>query len=276
MLFALSLILFSNLIGLLFLFLFGVLQITLDNSVMMLLAQSIALISITTATFLAVRILNRRPIGSLGLTITGQSLRDILVGIAISCLQMGLIFVLELGLGWIKFEGFAWESLSPAEILSGTVVWLLIFVIVGWQEELLSRGYLLQTIESGSTLFWGVLLSSVIFGIFHIFNPGADWVSTIGLIFAGVFLALPYILTRQLWLSIGLHIGWNFFEGVVFGFKVSGLATFRLINHSTISGMNIWTGGAFGPEAGLIILPVLLFGSFLIILYTRPGFRKKR
>ena len=99
-------------------------------------------------------------------------------------------------------------------------------------------------------------------------NPGASWVSTLGILLAGLFLALPYLLTRQLWLSIGLHIGWNFFEGVVFGFPVSGLPFYRLMRTS-ITGPETWTGGAFGPEAGLVLIPSLALGAALIFLYSK-------
>jgi hypothetical protein len=138
---------------------------------------------------------------------------------------------------------------------------------VGWNEELLSRGYHLQTMASGTNLFWGVILSSAAFGIFHIQNPSANWVSTAGIFLAGVYLAYGYLRTRQLWLPIGLHIGWNFFEGVVFGFRVSGLNIYAL-TRITVHGPELWTGGAFGPEAGFIVLPALILGAFLIYLYT--------
>jgi hypothetical protein len=140
--------------------------------------------------------------------------------------------------------------------------------------ELLSRGYHLQTIASGFNLFWGVILSSAIFGLLHLSNPGATWVSTTGIFLAGLFLAYGYLRTGQLWLSIGLHIGWNFFEGVVFGFPVSGLDIYPL-THIQVHGPELWTGGAFGPEAGLVILPALLIGASLIFLYTRNRRAKK-
>jgi hypothetical protein len=99
-------------------------------------------------------------------------------------------------------------------------------------------------------------------------NPGTTWASTIGLVLAGLFLAYGYIATRQLWLPIGLHIGWNFFEGTVFGFPVSGLDIYRILRHQ-VTGPELWTGGAFGPEAGLIVLPALALGAALIYVYSR-------
>jgi hypothetical protein len=102
----------------------------------------------------------------------------------------------------------------------------------------------------------------------HLGNPNATWVSAAGIFLAGLFLAYGYLTTKQLWLPIGLHIGWNFFEGVVFGFPVSGLDIYRLMR-TTISGPDLWTGGAFGPEAGLVLLPGLLLGAALIFAYSR-------
>ena len=89
-----------------------------------------------------------------------------------------------------------------------------------------------------------------------------------GLTLAGLFLAFGYTQTRQLWLPIGLHIGWNFFEGTVFGFSVSGMDWPTLILQRP-QGPELITGGAFGPEAGLIQLPALIIGGLLIYFYTR-------
>jgi membrane protease YdiL (CAAX protease family) len=246
----------------------GLFKIDFDSSFAMLANELVMLFSITASIFLARKFLDRRPIVSLGLKLDQLALKDVLVGIIITFFQMGLVYSIEVALGWTKFDGFAWQMESGVAVAGGLGIWLVIFLIVGWQEELLSRGYHLQTLESGLNTFWAVLISSSVFGVLHLGNPGASWVSTLGILLAGLFLALPYILTRQLWLSIGLHIGWNFFEGVVFGFPVSGLDTFRLMRH-TISGPELWTGGAFGPEAGLLVIPAILLGSLMVIAYTR-------
>ena len=266
-------LLLSLLAGIVIFIPIGILKIGFDSPIALLANELAMLIAITGSTFLARRYLDKRSIVSLGLKPGKQAVQDILAGITISFFQMGLIFGLEFALGWTRIDGFAWQFDPGLTVLTGLGLWLIIFLVVGWQEELLSRGYQLQTIESGLNLFWAVLLSSSVFGILHIFNPGASWISTLGIILAGLFLALPFILTRQLWLSIGLHIGWNFFEGVVFGFPVSGLDTYQLLRH-TVSGPELWTGGIFGPEAGLLVIPALLLGSLLLFAYVRSEIRK--
>ena len=234
---------------------------------LMLLSVLGEVIAVTVSVFLARRFLDRRSIESLGLKLDVRALADLLVGILITFLQMGLIYLLMSFLDWIRFEGFAWEFDPLSLILQNTLLFLLIFVGVAWSEELLSRGYHLQTIASGMSLFWGVLLSSAIFGILHLGNPGANWASTLGIFLAGIFFAYSYLRTRQLWLPIGMHLGWNFFEGVVFGFPVSGLDIYPL-TRIQVMGPELWTGGEFGPEAGLIVIPALIVGALLIYFYT--------
>lgn len=270
----LLLVIFSVFVGTLFSILLTMLGIDFNTSWGLLANIAAMFIAITAATFLARRWLDKRSIASLGLQLGRGTWIDLLVGIGISAIQMALIFGIELAAGWTTFNGFAWQAEPVKAVLTGVGLWLAVFLMVGWHEELLSRGYHLQTLESGLNLFWAVLISSSVFGLLHFTNPGATWVSTLGILLAGAFLALPYVITRQLWLSIGLHIGWNFFEGVVFGFPVSGLETYHLLRHTT-GGPELWTGGPFGPEAGLVVLPTLLLGSLLVVLYARSEFHRK-
>ena len=231
-------------------------------------SQILNFIIITGSVYIARRWLDKRSFESLGLKLDRHTLLDVLAGVGITFVQMGFIYILMLGLGWLTFEGFAWQFDPINVVISSVITFFIAFIFAGWDEELLSRGYQLQTIASGLNLFWGVIISSVVFGFLHLGNPNATWVSAVGIFFAGVYLAYGYLRTRQLWLSIGLHIGWNFFEGVVFGFPVSGLDIYAL-TRIKVHGPELWTGGAFGPEAGLIVLPSLVLGGFLIYLYTR-------
>ena len=230
--------------------------------------QIIELVIFASSIYIARRFLDKRSFVSLGLQVNKEAFSDIFIGIAITFVMMGLIYVAEVAAGWLTFENFAWQTQSTTNVVFGVLTFFVVFIFVGWNEELLSRGYHLQTLASGTNMFWGIIISSSVFGLAHLGNPNATWVSAAGIFFAGIFLAYGYLRTGQLWLSIGLHIGWNFFEGVIFGFPVSGLDIYRLIHHQ-VQGPVLWTGGAFGPEAGLIILPALIIGAALIYFYTR-------
>ncbi len=230
--------------------------------------EVIEVITISASVYLARRILDKRSFASLGFKVDGQSIADVMLGIGITFVIMGSIFITESLLGWLTLNAFAWSVEPVQNIVTQLLLFFVVFVVVAWNEELMSRGYHLQTIASGSNLWWGLIFSSAIFGLLHLGNPHATWISAAGIFFAGLFLGFAYVRTRQLWLPIGLHIGWNFFEGVIFGFPVSGLDIYHLVR-TTVSGPVLWTGGDFGPEAGLIVLPAIAAGVGLVYICTR-------
>lgn len=227
-----------------------------------------SVLAITLATWLARRWFDRRSFLGLGLHWDRNSALDLAFGILAPGLLFGAIYLFELAAGWLTFESWAWESLSGAGIGSELIQWMLLFIFVGYQEELLSRGYHLQTLADGLNLVWGLVISSGVFAILHAANPSAGLLSTLGIFAAGLFLAFGWLRTGKLWIPIGLHIGWNFFQGPIFGFPVSGTQGFHLINH-TVSGPELITGGAFGPEAGLLGLGAMVLGTLLTWIYTR-------
>jgi len=235
----------------------------------------VELIAVTLAVYGARRFLDHRTFVSLGLVLRRRSFLDFLAGLGITFLMMGTIFLIEKSQGWLELTGLAWGMQSPGDVAVGVAVFLVVCLLVGWNEELISRGYHLQTIASGTSLVWGWFLSSAVFGALHLGNPYASWMAAAGIVLAGMFLGYAYVRTGQLWLSMGLHVGWNFFEGVVFGFPVSGFTFYNLLRIS-VSGPVAWTGGAFGPEAGLVLVPALAIGVLLIYFYTRSMGQRRR
>ena len=225
------------------------------------------LLAILLATWVARIKLDRRSMTSLGLRWSRQSGVDLIAGFFTPGLLLGLIFVLYLLLGWLKVDGYAWTQ-SGSSPLQGLLMGLLMFIAVGIQEELLSRGYHLQNLIDGLSLPWGVVGSSAIFAALHLANPHSGLLPLLGIFAAGMLFAFAWLRTRQLWLAIGLHIGWNFFEGTIYGFPVSGTPAFSLIRTS-ITGPVVLNGGLFGPEGGVLILPILALGTLLVWLYTR-------
>jgi membrane protease YdiL (CAAX protease family) len=228
----------------------------------------ITLPPILLATFIARTVIDQRSFQSLGFTVDRQAVFDLLVGFFIPLILLGLIFLFDIVVGWTEVDSLAWKTASPMDWISSVAVGLGYFIVVGIQEELIFRGYQLQNLIDGLDLPKGLILSSIFFAFAHLLNPHVSLLSTLGIFLSGLFLAFAWVRTQQLWLPIGLHIGWNFFEGVIFGFPVSGTDTARLISH-TVTGPKVLTGGEFGPEAGLILLPALAIGSGLIWLYTR-------
>lgn len=223
-------------------------------------------LAITLSIALARRWLDKRPFASLGVRLDDAATRDLLFGIFMPALLMALVFLVQAALGWLQFEGFAWQlgQFDPAAI----GFWAFVFILVGWYEELFSRGYWLQNLAEGLGVPLALFISSAVFSLLHLANPSASIASVFGILAAGYFLAYPYLRTGSLWLSIGLHIGWNFFQGPIFGFPVSGLESTALLIHSE-SGPDLFTGGPFGPEAGLIVFPTLALGAYLVFLYTQ-------
>jgi hypothetical protein len=234
----------------------------------------VGLVAITLSTYVARRWVDRRTIASLGLVWNRQAALDLAFGIVLAGLQTGLIFAIEWGCGWLRIESWSYETLGWGAVFAQLGLIFGVFIIVGWQEELLSRGYWLQNLEEGMRLPAALVISSFTFALGHLLNPNISWMAIVGLTAAGFFLAYGYLVTRQLWLPIGLHIGWNFFEGPIFGFPISGLTQFFSLFTASRSGPEWLTGGAFGPEAGLIQYPVLLLSIGLIYRYRRNRLQK--
>ena len=148
---------------------------------------------------------------------------------------------------------------------SGLATGALTALMVGIGEETLVRGFVFRIVEIAGGTWIGVVVSSVLFGAGHAFNPGATVISSIAIALeAGVLLAAAYVVTGRLWFPIGLHAAWNFTEGSLFGMSVSGYYTPGLLA-GTLKGPVILTGGAFGPEASIFAVAVCLAVAVLLL-----------
>ncbi len=131
---------------------------------------------------------------------------------------------------------------------------LAFFFLVACGEEVIFRGVFFRIIDEKWGAAAALAVSALLFGLFHIFNPGATlWSSVAIAIEAGLLLGAAYKFSGNLWLPIGIHWGWNLMEGPVLGFAVSGngMAPGEAVCLSTVSGPDIISGGAFGLEASI-------------------------
>ena len=240
-----------------------------------LLSLGAALVSV----YLAGRFLDRRPFSGFGLRLNRAWWIDFGFGLGLGAFLMTVIFLVELAFGWIRITGTLSTADGASPFLLAILAPLFLFLCVGFGEELVSRGYHIKNMSEGlnyprvgprGAILLAWVLSSSVFGIAHLANPGATLVSTVNIAFAGLLLGVGYVLTGSLAIPIGLHITWNFFQGNVFGFPVSGMddigATFFEISQG---GPTFVTGGTFGPEAGLLDIVSSVVGSLLIVLWVR-------
>lgn len=247
-----------------------------ETPVTFLLLTLASLVGITLSIWIAGKWLDRRRFSDFGLHLTRRWWVDLAFGMVLGGVLMAVVFAVQLGAGWITITEtfFTPNGSFPGLIL----VALIAFIAVGFQEELLTRGYYLKNLAEGlnhpsigprTALLLGYIISSAVFGGLHFLNPHSTLISTFNLFLAGLLLGFGYVITRQLAIPIGLHITWNFFQGNVFGFPVSGNPagpTFIAIEQG---GPDLMTGGAFGPEAGMLGIFAMVLGILLIYAWVK-------
>ena len=220
----------------------------------------------TPAVYIARRWIDKKTFTSLGLRTGRRSVVDAAFGFALSGLMAGSVFCAMWALGYIDSVQVGVLSGSTIGVLLGS---LLVMALVGFWEELVFRGYILQNMAEGMGMQKAVIVSCLFYGLVHSANPNAGLLSTAIIVLFGYLRIYGYLSTGQLWLSIGMHTGWNFFQATVFGFAASGHAeSWTLLAHEAAAA-DWLSGGNFGPEASVLTVPVVLIA--LLIMRTWAG-----
>jgi uncharacterized protein len=205
-----------------------------------------------------VRLVELRPVTELAIVGSpGEFGFGLLYGTSLFTITIGILW----GAGFYHVTGTnGWfvlvESVSMA-------------VLSGFIEELITRGIIFRIVEESLGTWIALIFSAVLFGSLHLGNPHATLFSAIAIALeAGLLLGACYILTRRLWLAIGLHLSWNFVQGGIFGVAVSGTAPHGLLV-SNLAGPDILSGGAFGAEASVVAVVVCVTGFVVVIIKAR-------
>ena len=229
----------------------------------------------TLAVYITTKYISQSSFTELGLRFDLSAVKDLFVGIGISAIIMALMFFLLLSLGYIRYDGLSWwtDKEHAIGVLSSTgliamLAVLFQFTIVAWWEELAFRGIILQYISTGLNLRWGVIISTLGFGLIHAGNPSATTLSTILIMLITIKLVYAYLKSGQLWLPIGLHLGWTFFQASILGFASSGHVSPSLMAQTPI-GPDWLSGGSFGAENSIFIIPLTLASLFAMHWWIR-------
>lgn len=220
--------------------------------------RSIDLIAALAASFVLIAGVEHARFGSLGFASGWAAVRESARGLALGAALIGLVtllLVLGSGIGWRAQPG------TPGALLASVLPALVYLAVAAAYEEVLFRGYPFQTLVRAWGAWPATLVLSALFAGLHARNPSVGALALGNIFLAGVLLSWAYLRTRSLWYATGVHLGWNWVMASVLDLPVSGLDFFDTPYYEAYeTGADVWTGGAFGPEAGLAATLVLLAG----------------
>jgi membrane protease YdiL (CAAX protease family) len=190
--------------------------------------------------------------------------KEIIAGIVTGAVLTSIgffILIITHEIHWIS------NRIEPANLIFS----LCIFISVAIGEELLFRGYILNNLSKLVRPNIALILTSLLFAILHFVTETISWVSFGNLFLAGIILGLPYIYTKSLWFPISMHFSWNFFQGPIFGFNVSGNETYSIIQHTRVE-ETLLNGGDFGFEGSVVSLIIQSVAILTIRFYLKRKF----
>jgi membrane protease YdiL (CAAX protease family) len=219
--------------------------------------DSTGALTILIAAWIMARVVDRRSFSTLGFA-PGHLARDILLGACIGFLWLAS----SLAVLWL----FGWVTLQPTGALdsSALTVAIVAMILNTVIQEVLARSYILQTIQSQTNTTWAILISSLIFMLYHVAGFRGEWLPAVNVFLAGILFGVAYYLTGNLWLPIAIHFVWNFLLGPVLGLSVSGQDLANSWHIFSVQGPALFTGGAFGVEGGLVVTLTTILGIMLL------------
>ncbi len=203
-------------------------------------------------TFLFWTLVQKRKFKEIGLKPSLSNIKTGLWGFLTGIILIALIVFVLLISGNINlnYSGIEWQYMLS---------YLILFLLVAFNEELVSRGFLLGNLSRMTNKYLAVFIVAILFSFAHFFNPNINLMGKLNIFLAGILLGVPYIYTKSLWFSIGLHFSWNFFLGPIIGSYVSGNEIYHPVCMVKYSGNEIITGGNFGFEGSIVLTITAIF-----------------
>ena len=209
-------------------------------------------------------IVERKKPSAYGLTLSRGWFGNFWLWALVGAALLGIIFIIELVSGLVSVSAMSFGS----AVLKSLLYYSALFVLVAIAEEVMFRGYVLQTPIEGPGVFvisaW-VLISSIAFSSFHAINPGYSFLGFLNTFVIGIALCFLLFVTKSLWVPIGFHFGWNLSLAWLYSLNVSGLDMDGVLSTQTSSRYGFLTGGDYGPEGGLICTAVILVLTAVIL-----------
>lgn len=223
----------------------------------LLISRTIGVLLAAGAILLLGRAIQRKTLEEIGISLRGAFpliLQGALIGVVMTVLVVGVMMLM----GWYQIVNVNIDALAVGRALT-------VFFLVALFEELLFRGVLFWQLDNVFGSWLALLIASAFFGATHLGNANATlWTGLAVAIGGGLSLGAAYLMTRNIWVAVGLHWMWNFLQGPIFGFSVSGNATYKMLT-ANVNGPALWTGGSFGAEVGLPALIAATLASVAML-----------
>lgn len=224
----------------------------------LLVMQLLSFIGMAIVVYLFRVFIDKKSILSLGFSIKNRG-RDIIAGFVFA--------VTVIGGGSLILHLLGYIDLSYNQINTKTLLLsFILFIFVSLSEEILGRGYILNNLLTSMNKYWALIISALIFMLFHGMNFNLSPIAFLNLFLAGILLGATYIYTKNLWFPISLHLFWNFFQGPILGYSVSGQKIDSLFLLETMGNKNI-SGGEFGFEGSIVCSVITVIAILLVVSY---------
>lgn len=221
--------------------------------------QWLSLASVVTATWVMLRRVEKLPWSSVGLGRDALSPRAIIGGTALGGLTIGVASLLLLGAHMMRIDrtipGSWWAEAGHST---------LVLLPAAFFEELFIRGYVFAVLRRAGGWRLALIVTSVVFGLLHAWNPGADAQSILAVTVAGFFLGAILLATRSLYAAGAAHFAWNWVMAGAFHIAVSGVSSADVDYRTVETGPDWLTGGPWGPEGGLAAVALMFVGIFYL------------
>ncbi|OVE70646.1 CPBP family intramembrane metalloprotease domain-containing protein [Clostridium diolis] len=199
------------------------------------------------------KVLDRKKVKDIGLINIRKGWKDLFYGLLFGAISFTIVAIILLCTKSVELV----NSFNNPNFSRTLFLQLIVFIFVGINEELFARGYCMTVLKQTKIAWIPILGSSIIFSLMHSLNHGISLLAYVNLFLFGIFMGYLFIKTKNIWMCIGYHITWNYFQGDIFGFLVSGNITDSIYTIRTINS-NIVNGGSFGPEGGIVVTALLV------------------
>ena len=222
------------------------------------LAAFVSLPALLGVVALFTRVFEKQRVGSAGMALCGRWKSELAIGLAIGTAMMLAVAGAEWALDAAKFS---WSGIPWVQLALWGCGGFAVMAFAATNEEIIFRGYPFQRLVESIGAPGAILILSVLFGAIHLGNPNSTWVGAVNTALVGIPFSIAYLRTRMLWLPIGMHFAWNFVQAFVLGLPVSGMTLPVSVLRAEATGPEVVTGGAYGPEAGLLATAVILLAT---------------